>query len=257
MTRNAARATGAYPAAMRLLLRLAAGLALIAVPARATAVPASSGRLGHHLGRSSLGRPIDALELRGRGARVVVLVIGCIHGDERMGERVVAALARRPLQDGVDLWLVRSLNPDGEALHTRLNGRGVDLNRNFPAEWRLSGSPGDPEYSGPRPFSEPETRIARALILRLHPDVTIWFHQPQAIIRAWGRSIPLARRYARLAGAVFRPLRWLRGTAPNWQNHRQRGTTSFVAELPGGPLSGRDARRYAIAVRRLARSIRR
>ena len=42
---------------------------------------------------------------------------------------------------------------------------------------------------GPRPFSERESRIARRLITGLQPDVTIWFHQPQALVRAWGPSI--------------------------------------------------------------------
>jgi hypothetical protein len=84
--------------------------------------------------------------------------------------------------------------------------------------------------------------------------VTIWFHQPQGLVRAWGRSIAAARRYARLAGMRFRPIRWPAGTAPNWQNHRFPGTSSFVVELPPGPLSRAAAARQARAVLRLARS---
>ena len=72
-------------------------------------------------------------------------------------------------------------------------------------------------------------------------------------MRAWGPSIPAARRYARLAGVPFRAIAWPDGTAPNWQNRRFPGTASFVVELPPGALSPKEARRHADAVLRLAR----
>lgn len=86
---------------------------------------------------------------------------------------------------------------------------------------------------------------------RVQPNVSISFHQPQDVVRAWGQSIPVARRYARLASAHFRRIRWPSGTAPNWQNHSFPGTASFVVELAAGPLSGPAADRYAHAVRQL------
>ena len=152
---------------------------------------------------------------------------------------------------GGGLVTVPNLNPDGLALGTRLNARGVDLNRNFAADWRPIGVPGDPEHSGPRPFSEPETRLARELIRRLRPDVTIWFHQQaEPLVRAWGPSVPAARAYAHLARLPFVRLPWLDGTAPNWQNHVFPGTASFVVELPDdGPI---DADRLGLAVFGLA-----
>ena len=154
----------------------------------------------------------------------------------------------------VDLWVVSNLNPDGFAAGRRQNGRGVDLNRNFPSEWRPGGRPWDPEYAGRRPLSEPETRAAARLIGRIKPSVTIWFHQPQGLVREWGPSIPAAREYARLAGMRFRAIRWPRGTAPNWQNHRFPGASSFVVELPPGPLTPAAANRQARAVLALVES---
>jgi protein MpaA len=86
------------------------------------------------------------------------------------------------------------------------------------------------------------------LILRLRPDVTIWFHQPQNLVRAWGPSIPAARQFARRAGMPFRSLRWPRGSAANWQNHRFPGAASFVVELPRGSLSQRLRARLVAAI---------
>ena len=203
-------------------------------------------------GRSQGYRPIRLLE-RGNPHSRRVLVVGCIHGTECAGRAVVRLLARSPAPLDADLWLVDNLNPDGFAAGTRQNARGVDLNRNFPSEWRPSGRRWDPEYSGPRPLSERETRIARQLILRLHPGITIWFHQPQGLVRAWGQSVAVARRYARLVHLPFRRIRWPAGTASNWQNHRFPRASSFVVELPPGLLSSTAAARYARAVPALAR----
>ncbi len=199
------------------------------------------------LGRSEHGRPIRVGE-RGKPHARRVLVVGCIHGTECAGQAVVRLLARMPEPLHVDLWLVENLNPDGFAGGTRQNARGVDLNRNFPSQSRPIGRRGDPQYAGPRPLSERETRIAWKLILRLRPAVTIWFHQPQAIVRAWGHSVASGRRYARLAHAPFRRLRWPSGSAPNWQNHRFAHASSFVVELPPGPLASAAAKCYAGAV---------
>jgi protein MpaA len=202
------------------------------------------------VGRSERGRPIRALEL-GFSGSTRILVVGCIHGNERAGLAVVQRLeTAAPAR--FDLWVVPDLNPDGARANTRQNARGVDLNRNFPSGWRRIGRRGDPQYSGPKSLSERESRFAERLILRLRPRITIWFHQPQAVVRAWGPSVPVARRYARLAGAPFRAIHWLAGTAPNWQNHRFPGTASFVVELPAGPLPAAAAARYARAILRLA-----
>jgi protein MpaA len=198
------------------------------------------------IGRSARGRPIRAFRAGDTTSPTRALVVGCIHGNECAGTAVTRVLARS--SPSVDLWVVSNLNPDGFALGRRQNGRGVDLNRNFPSEWRAGGRPWDPEYPGPRPLSEPETRAAARLIRRIRPALTIWFHQPQALVRAWGPSKPAARRYARLAGMRFRAIRWPRGTAPNWQNHRFPSRSSFVVELPPGLLTRAAANRQAEAV---------
>jgi protein MpaA len=205
------------------------------------------------LGHSSLGRPIHITAFGNTRAGRRMLVVGCIHGTECAGTAAVGRLTAGCPPMNADIWLLGNLNPDGYARGSRLNGRGVDLNRNFPSGWRAGGRPWDLQYPGARPLSEVETRIARKVVRRVRPDVTIWFHQQaQPLVRAWGQSIPAARRYARLAGLPFRKLPWLAGTAPNWQNHRFPGTSAFVVELPSGKLNAHAAARHAAAIERLA-----
>ena len=224
---------------------LAAGLLFTAAP---DAAPAEQRLV---LGRSHGGRPIVVHRLGDFDSPRKVLAVGCIHGNECQGTRITRRLVRGAPPAGLELWVVHQLNPDGRGLGVRQNARGVDLNRNFGSQWIPIGSRWDPTYSGPRPWSERETRLARELVLRIRPEVTIWYHQPQAVVRAWGSSRSIARRYARLAREPYRSLRWPNGTAPNWQNHRFRRATSFVVELPAGTLSDGRAARHARAVRRV------
>jgi len=205
-------------------------------------------------GHSVLGRPIRALELGNPRSLRKVLVVGCIHGNEQAGIAITRLLARGAAPRTYDLWIVNVVNPDGRARNTRQNARGVDLNRNFPTGWQRLGRLGDLTYSGPRPLSEPESRTAVRLIRRIRPDLSIWFHQPQAVVRAWsGPSLRAAVRYARLARVPFRRLRVPPGAATRWEDHRFPGSASFVVELPPGPLPARATARYARAVRLLAR----
>jgi protein MpaA len=203
------------------------------------------------IGQSAKGRPIKVIAA-GDPAGTRILVFGCIHGTECAAVPVAERLRAGSPRSG-ELLAVPNLNPDGYELGTRLNRRGVDLNRNFPSDWTPLGVRGDLQYSGPRPFSEPETRFAARLIRASHPDITIWFHQEaQPMVRAWGPSIPAARRYASLTGLPFYRLPWMNGTAPNWQNHRFPGTTSFVVELAPGPLSHAEVERHKSAIQELS-----
>lgn len=197
------------------------------------------------IGRSLEGRPIRLRQYGDPRSGGRVLVFACIHGDECVGQSVAPLRGGCP-EPNANVFVVSSLNPDGSAAASRLNSRGVDLNRNFPSQWRPRGQPGTPEYSGPRPFSEPETRLAARLIRRLRPRVTIWFHQIRsggAFVRAWGQSAPAGRLFARLAQIPFRLMRWPAGTGPNWQNHRFPNSAAYVVELPRGALaSGLEGR---------------
>jgi protein MpaA len=201
------------------------------------------------LGRSERGRPIVAFHTGSPGG-MPVLVVGCIHGNECAGIAIARALLR--VRTGLDLWVLPDLNPDGHALDSRQDGRGVDLNRNWAWRWHGGGRPWDTYYPGPRPFSERETRIARKLLLRIRPRVTVWFHQHMNLVWAWGRSTAAGRAYARASGLRFYHHDSPRGTATGWQSRHLPRAASFVVELPAGALAPRQVRRHVHAVLRAA-----
>jgi len=228
--------------------RRLAAVALVAAAGLIAASPAAAET--RVIGESVQGRGIVAERLGDPSAEHVALVVGVIHGDERAGLKVTAALRRRVdgLQ-GTQVWLVDALNSDGLAAGRRKNARAVDLNRNFPHRWRAGGLPlSHGYYPGPGPASEPETRAAMAFIREIRPDLSVWYHQPWgAVLSCRGRP-KLAARYAKLVKmrSSCRGKR-LRGTAISWQK-AELGGTAFVVEFPAGRISKRTARRHARAV---------
>lgn len=142
------------------------------------------------IGRSGQDRPIVARRVGPVDAPTVIVVLGQMHGDEPAGRRVVEQLERAHVPEGVQLWLVRSINPDGQALRRRSNARGVDLNRNFPSSWvRQSGS-------GRQAASEHETRAVMTWLTSIRPDALVSLHQPFGVVdvthrrsRALGREL--------------------------------------------------------------------
>lgn len=206
------------------------------------------------LGDSVRGRRIVALERGNPSAPKTILVVGCIHGDECAGVSVVKALKERRPPPDVRVWLIANLNPDGRALGTRQNANGVDLNRNSPYDWRALGSPGEREYSGAGPLSEPETRLITSFIERVRPDITFWFHQrasatwPPLIDDSGGRA-DIEASYARLVGLPFERKPRYPGSLASWSNWRFPGSTSFVIELAGKrEMTRAEVRRHASAI---------
>jgi protein MpaA len=203
------------------------------------------------LGHSADGRAIVAYELGDPASTRKVIVVGCVHGNESAGIAVTAALVQQHVAlRGADLWIVPSFNPDGQAAGTRGNGRGVDLNRNFPWRWQpLTGV----YYSGTRSLSEPESRLAFALLRRLHPAISIWFHQHLDVVDVSGGDSAIERRFARLVGLPTAVLAREPGSIVAWENHVFPHGTAFVVELPAGPLTQASAARFAHAVDAISR----
>ena len=196
------------------VLALAAATHAQAVDARAGAD--ATIRHTFLLGHSVDGRTITAVETGDPDTQRKTLVVGCIHGNERAGIAIAKRLISTGLPAETDLWIITNLNPDGAAAGTRGNAHRVDLNRNFPWHWRrLSGT----YYSGPRPLSESETRIAYRLIERVRPSVSIWFHQHLDLVDDSTGNRSLERRFARAAGLRLTPLTREPGSAVTWETH--------------------------------------
>ena len=206
------------------------------------------------VGTSVEGRPITAIR-RGDPEGRAVLVIGVIHGDEQAGLDIVERLETLPVPDGVDLYLVDSMNPDGVARDSRHNANGVDLNRNFPYNWGPIAEPGNWEYAGPGPASEPETQAMVDFISELRPDIVIWYHQDAYMIApAEGRDGAVRARYAELTNLPMESVSGgtYTGVAAQWArnelatNEGQPGV-AFIVEL-GTTLPPEEADMHAQAV---------
>jgi N-acetylmuramoyl-L-alanine amidase len=204
------------------------------------------------IGTSAQGRPISAQLVGSRRARVKLLVVGSLHGNEPAGRAVARRLRRARPPRGTALWIIDDANPDGTAQDSRHNASGVDLNRNFPYRWQHQ----DGVYeSGPGPASEPETVALQRFIERERPRVTLWYHQAlRMVVKAEGDPA-LERLYARRSGLPRKSLPPYHGTATSWQNREFEGDSAFVVELPGGPLDAAGTRRHTRAVLALARAI--
>jgi len=123
------------------------------------------------------------------------LLYGDTHGSEWEPAYGLLALARRlasrPEEKLFDtgrycLKIIPIINPSGYDLFTRQNAAKVDLNRNGGEWWESykgtdsnkdgTWGPGDADWKGPAPFSEPETQIFRSVCERVKPYATLDFH---------------------------------------------------------------------------------
>jgi hypothetical protein len=126
-------------------------------------------------------RPIQHAEFTSKDSRGKrILVLGLIHGDEPLaGELAIdwsqrlEALRAQKIEPRNSWRVVPMLNPDGLERQTRMNARGVDLNRNFPTkDWNTNAvkfwkqyTKADPRrFPGTEPGSEAETQCAIAHI---------------------------------------------------------------------------------------------
>lgn len=192
------------------------------------------------IGYSVQGRPIVAFRKGNPDARRKVVLLGQMHGDEPAG-RATARYVREtlPVDSDVDLWVVPTMNPDGAALGSRRNARGVDLNRNWPTSGWVPG-PRDSYYPGPRPASEPETRAMKRFLAEVQPTFVASIHQPFGTVARTAKAPRYVRRLARHLGLGVRalPVRTAPGkvspTLTSWYNTSFEGA-SVTIELPSSP----------------------
>ena len=130
----------------------------------------------YSLGRSVEKRPIPLVRMdfsNGADASRYLFVAGT-HGDEAAGVeallhamqvllRMDEAARGELMKKGVQAWFVPVHNPDGYIANERENGRGVDLNRNFPFGYETQKI-------------EPETAAMMSLINSVDFSASVFFH---------------------------------------------------------------------------------
>jgi len=221
----------------------------VAVEPSAGGLPANDRRV---VATSVDGTPIVARHYGALDAPVQLVVVGQMHGSEPGGQEVVRELATRRPPNGVGLWLIVTMNPDGDRRHTRANAHGVDLNRNFPAGWQASARHGT-YWAGPHAASEPETRGMVRFLSAVHPTALISYHQAFDVVDiSHPRSVAAGRQLARWMGKTARPVPCAgpcHGTMTQWVDSALKAV-ALTVELDSHVSSG-EARRAATAVLRL------
>ncbi len=187
------------------------------------------------IGTSVEGRPIE-LYTYDTGT-TTLLFVGGIHGGYEWNsvllayefiDHLEAGLMRVP--ENIRVQVIPVLNPDGlysvvrsggrfavadippNDAHTtgqgRMNANNVDLNRNFDCKWQPTSSwRGQSVSGGTEPFSEPEARILRDLVLRDPPAAVVFWHSRANAVYAsecedgvLPKTLEIMHAYARASG---------------------------------------------------------
>lgn len=115
-----------------------------------------------------------------------LFLLGGVHGDEIEGMDVLARLLSHLEKEVPKMpWgalAIPCLNPDGLADKCRLNGNGVDLNRNLPSEGWSPQARGSDYNPGRAPLSEPENVFLDELLQTYPPGLIISFHSWKPLI---------------------------------------------------------------------------
>lgn len=141
-----------------------------------------------------------------------IVVLASIHGDEAETTVVVSEALRCIPRGDLQAAVILCGNPDGMLRGTRGNGRGVDLNRNFPtSNWspdpvcyksRANDARDIALSPGTAPASEPETGALLSLLERLRPRAVVSLHSALACVDDAGAS-HLGRRLAERSALPF------------------------------------------------------
>lgn len=222
----------------------------------------------HHVRDSVNGDPLmwvvfgdeDTIE---KGVSNVTFIMCGVHGDEITPIKFcfdilheLNAIYNSPEFKDTLVVVYPIANPDGFFIDrpTRVNARGVDVNRNLPTKdweadalrlWRTRHRSDPRRYPGERPLSEPETVTQVNLIKRYGPQKIISVHSPLTILDYDGpveitpqfgevgsRASELLVQMAKKAdGYEVRNFPFFPGSLGNYAGN-ERGIPTYTLELP-------------------------
>jgi len=177
------------------------------------------------IGYSVSGRPIEVYTF-GYGRKQRMIVAG-IHGGYEwntiaLADELITYIHKNPdvIPKDVTLYVLRNLNPDGDArdhgIDGRVNDHGVDLNRNFPinwaADWKRDGCwDSGPSTGGTGPGSEPETRTLMGFLQTHKIEALISYHSAALGVFPGGNpweenSVQFAKKLADVTEYPYPPL---------------------------------------------------
>ena len=155
------------------------------------------------------------------------MIVADIHGGDEwntltLTNQLIQYLNQSPdvIPEDVTLYILPSLNPDGEARahnkYGRLNHNSVDLNRNFPVNWLADWDRAGcwnylPSSGGTGPGSEAETKVLMDFISSHKIEALISYHSAALGIFPGGNpwdenSIRLAESIGQVSTYPFPPL---------------------------------------------------
>lgn len=160
------------------------------------------------IGYSVRGRAITATYF-GIGPKKILL-LGTMHGNESntgaMLTSYITYLRSNQNLIGSDrtIIILPYASPDGRATGNRFNANNVDLNRNFDLpDWQQVSywqNRTYPNGGGSTPFSEPESRAIRDLVLSESPVLSISYHSNANLVIGDGIAQNFGDWYANLTG---------------------------------------------------------
>lgn len=141
------------------------------------------------IGKTVKGRSIYDFTIGNPKAKKSLLVVSTLHGREyicsavmmkeiqyylRNYHKSIGGMVPADVLKNMQIHYIVMANPDGVTISQtkssrwKSNGRGVDLNRNFPAKkFKVGGKKGSEGYSGSKALSEPESKAVAKLTPKL------------------------------------------------------------------------------------------
>ncbi len=177
------------------------------------------------IGYSAAGRQLNVYTF-GSGEHQRMIVADIHGGDEwntmTLANQLIQYLNQYPdlIPDDATLYILPSLNPDGEARahnkYGRLNHNGVDLNRNFPVNWKAAWDRGGcwnylPSSGGTGPGSEAEAQAFMNFINSHNIEALVSYHSAALGIFPGGNpwdenSVRFAESIATVSSYPFPPI---------------------------------------------------